>query len=183
MASNLFLLITAGVLISAGAYLLLERAMTKMLMGIMLMGNGANLLLLLSGGRSGQPPIDGRGSELTEKVADPLAQGMILTAIVISMAMTAFILALAFRQYRYRSADYIENDAEDAAIAMRPPTAAAAPDHDASDDPETGRATSEGDAFGPHSFEAPVTSEDNVAEGEADDEASTSKKKKEEEDK
>lgn len=168
MASNLFLLITAGVLISAGAYLLLERAMTKMLMGIMLMGNGANLLLLLSGGRSGQPPIDGRGSDLTEKVADPLAQGMILTAIVISMAMTAFILALAFRQYRYRSADYIENDAEDAAIAMRPPTAAAAPDHDASDDPTTGRATSEGDAFGPKSFEAPVTEEPDAKEDKND---------------
>ena len=97
---------------------------------------------------------------------------MILTAIVISMAMTAFILALAFRQYRYRSADYIENDAEDAAIAMRPPTAAAAPDHDASDDPETGRATSEGDVFGPASFEAPVTSEDEEASTSTEEEKS-----------
>ena len=86
---------------------------------------------------------------------------MILTAIVISMAMTAFILTLAYRQYRYRTADVIEDDVEDAAIAARPTTAAAAPDHDASDDPKTGSPTSEGDTFGPRSFEAPVKGEDN----------------------
>jgi len=99
----------------------------------------------------------GLDSEVYDDViADPLAQAMILTAIVISMAMTAFILTLAYRQYRYRTADVIEDDVEDAAIAARPATASAAPDHDASDDPETGRMTSEGDSFGPRSFEAPV---------------------------
>ena len=90
-----------------------------------------------------------------EDLADPLAQAMILTAIVIAMAMTAFILTLAYRQYRYRTADVIE----DAAIAARPATASAAPDHDASDDPATGRVTSEGDTFGLQSFEAPVKGE------------------------
>ncbi|MDD7587055.1 MAG: Na(+)/H(+) antiporter subunit C, partial [Corynebacterium glucuronolyticum] len=73
------------------------------------------------------------------------------------------IVAGASRLYRSRTADYIENAAVYAAIARRPPPAAAAPDHDASDDPETGRATSEGDAFGPASFEAPVTTEDEEA--------------------
>ena len=94
-----------------------------------------------------------------EDLADPLAQAMILTAIVIAMAMTAFILTLAYRQYRYRTADVIEDDIEDAAIAARPATASAAPDHDASDDPATGRVTSEGDTFGLQSFEAPVKGE------------------------
>ena len=84
---------------------------------------------------------------------------MILTAIVISMALTAFILTLAYRQYRYRTDDVIEDDAEDTAIAAkaaRPGNAAASPDHDASNDPATGRATKQGDNFGPASFEEPV---------------------------
>ena len=81
---------------------------------------------------------------------------MILTAIVISMALVSFILALLYRQYRYRTDDVIEHDAEDQAIAARPAIAAAAPDADASDDPETGRMRSSGDTFGPRSFESPV---------------------------
>ncbi len=161
MEANLFLLLASGALISAGVYLVLDRVLTRLLMGILLIGNGANLLILQAGGGWGSPPIRGRDSEVHgADVADPLAQAMILTAIVISMAMTAFILALIYRQYRYRTADVIEVDVEDAAIAARPATAAAAPDHDASDDPETGRHTSEGDSFGPKSFEEPVRSAD-----------------------
>lgn len=161
MEANLFLILASGTLIACGTYLMLDRAMTRMLMGILLIGNGANLLLLQAGGSAGSPPIMNRDSEIYgDQVADPLAQAMILTAIVISMAMTAFILALAYRQYRYRTADIIEDDTEDQAIAARPATASAAPDHDASDDPETGRLTSEGDAFGPRSFENPLTEAD-----------------------
>lgn len=157
MVANLFLLLATGSMISAGVYLVLDRAMTKMLLGIILIGNGANLLILMAGGPSGSPPVMNRDSEVHgEQIADPLAQAMILTAIVIAMALTSFILTLAYRQYRYRTADVIEDDSEDTAIAARPATASAAPDHDASDDPETGRMTSEGDAFGPKSFEAPV---------------------------
>lgn len=160
MVANLFLLLAAGTMISAGVYLVLDRAMTKMMLGLMLIGNGANLLILQAGGPAGSPPIMGRESLFHgEGQADPLAQAMILTAIVIAMAMTAFILTLAYRQYRYRTADVIEDDIEDAAIAARPATASAAPDHDASDDPDTGRVTSEGDTFGLRSFEAPVKGE------------------------
>lgn len=157
MVANLFLLLAAGTLISAGVYLLLDRAMTKMIMGLMLIGNGANLLILVAGGSAGSPPILGRESEIYgDKTADPLAQAMILTAIVISMALTAFMLSLAYRQYRYRTEDFIEDDTEDVAITVRPSFASAAPDHDASDDPETGRMTSDDDDFGPESFEAPL---------------------------
>lgn len=156
MEANLFLLIASGVLIAAGVYLMLDRAMTRMLLGVMLIGNGANLLLLQSGGQSGAPPILDRDSMSTDQSADPLAQAMILTAIVIAMAMVSFILALLYRQYRYRTDDVIEHDAEDQAIAARPATPSAAPDADASDDPETGRLRSGGDAFGPRSFEDPL---------------------------
>ncbi|MDK8897042.1 MULTISPECIES: Na(+)/H(+) antiporter subunit C [Corynebacterium] len=160
MDANLMLLLAAGVLCGAGVYLLLDRAMTKMLLGILMLGNGANLFMLMAGGKAGSPPIDGRTSlPYGEEIADPLAQAMILTAIVISMALTGFILTLAYRQYRYRTADVIEDDTEDtaiAAIASRPGNASAAPDHDASNDPTTGRTTKEGDKFGPEFFEAPV---------------------------
>ncbi|MCQ4627385.1 Na(+)/H(+) antiporter subunit C [Corynebacterium sp. CCUG 65737] len=157
MEANLFLLMASGVMIACGVYLMLDRAMTRMLLGVMLIGNGANLLLLQSGGQAGSPPIRDRESFIFgDVIADPLAQAMILTAIVISMAMTSFILALLYRQYRYRTDDVIEHDAEDQAIAARPATPSAAPDADASDDPETGRLSRGGDAFGPRSFEEPV---------------------------
>lgn len=160
MVANLFLLLAAGTLVAAGVYMLLDRAMTKMIMGLMMIGNGANLLILIAGGSAGAPPIKGRENELYEdSIADPLAQAMILTAIVISMAMTAFMLSLAYRQYRYRTEDFIQDDTEDVAISVRPTIASAAPDHDASDDPETGRMTSEGDEFGPESFEQPLRGE------------------------
>ncbi|AKE39972.1 Na(+)/H(+) antiporter subunit C [Corynebacterium camporealensis] len=160
MEANLFLLLAAGTLVAAGTYLLLDRAMTKMLLGIILISNGANLFILQAGGSAGSPPVWDRESlQYGEEVADPLAQAMILTAIVISMALTAFILTLAYRQYRYRTADVIEDDAEDtaiAAIASRPDKAAASADHDASNDPTTGRVTKEGDKFGHDFFEEPV---------------------------
>ena len=93
MQANLFLLLAAGVMVSAGIYLLLDRAMTKMLLGLLLLGNGANLFMLQAGGPAGSPPIDGREAEpYGSDIADPLTQAMILTAIVISMALTAFIL-------------------------------------------------------------------------------------------
>ncbi|QGU01233.1 Na(+)/H(+) antiporter subunit C [Corynebacterium kalinowskii] len=156
MVANFSLLLAAAVLIACGVFLLLERAITKMLLGLLLMGNGANLLMLTAGGGAGAPPIKGRDTSLTAVDADPLAQAMILTAIVISMAMTAFILALAYRQYQYRTADILQDDTEDTVVAKRPATASAAPDHDRSDDPDTGRPTLIGDAFGPNSFEKPV---------------------------
>ena len=184
MVANLFLLLAAGVLVACGVYLLLERVMTKMLMGLLLVGNGTNLIMLMAGGGAGKAPIEGTTNVVRPNLADPLAQGMILTAIVISMAMTAFILALSFRQYLYRSADVVEDDAEDTAIKLRPNIASAAPDHDASDDPLTGRATAAGDEFGPESFEAPVTDEDaadtSEDDGGAGDEAGAGRRQEKE---
>lgn len=161
MEANLFLLIGSGVLIACGVYMMLDRSMTRMILGVLLIGNGANLLLLQSGGQAGSPPILGRESEQYADSADPLAQAMILTAIVISMAMVGFLVALAYRQYRYRTDDIIERDEEDRAIAKRPTTPAAAPDHDRSDDPETGKPSLSGDSFGPRSFETPVKEAEN----------------------
>ena len=153
MEANLFLLIGAGVLIACGVYLMLDTSMTRMIMGVTLIGNGANLLLLQSGGPAGSPPIIGRGSEAASDAADPLAQAMILTAIVISMSMVGFMLALAYRQYRYRTDDVVERDEEDRAVASRPHTPG--PERENSDDSPAGKASAPDDT-GPKPFEDPV---------------------------
>ncbi len=56
MSANLGFLVIIGVLVSAGVYLLIERSITRMLLGLLLFGNGINLLILTSGGRDGNPP-------------------------------------------------------------------------------------------------------------------------------
>jgi multicomponent Na+:H+ antiporter subunit C len=106
-----------GALTSTGVYLLLERNLTRMLLGLLLIGNAINLLILSVGGASGNPPIRGRVSDGETTTADPLAQGMILTAIVITMGIAAFVLALAYRSYRLNTAEEVTDDPEDARVS------------------------------------------------------------------
>ncbi|WP_159841339.1 Na(+)/H(+) antiporter subunit C [Nocardia sp. CY41] len=117
MTANLTLLIVIGVLVACGVYLILERAVSKMLLGLILFGNAVNLLILTAGGGDGEPPI--RGAAATEEMADPLAQAMVLTAIVITMGLAAFVLALAYRAYMLTTSDDVANDEEDAEVARR----------------------------------------------------------------
>ncbi|MEV4239499.1 MULTISPECIES: Na(+)/H(+) antiporter subunit C [unclassified Nocardia] len=115
MSANLTLLILIGIHVACGVYLILERAVSKMLLGMILFGNAVNLLILTVGGRDGRPPIRGEG----EDTADPLAQAMVLTAIVITMGLAAFVLALAYRSYILTTTDTVHNDPEDAEVAAR----------------------------------------------------------------
>jgi multicomponent Na+:H+ antiporter subunit C len=117
MTAHLIPLIMIGGLTSAGVYLLLERNLTRMLLGLLLIGNAVNLLILTVGGDAGNPPIRGRTSDGQSTTADPLAQGMILTAIVISMGIAAFVLALAYRSYQLTTAEDVETDPETARVA------------------------------------------------------------------
>lgn len=109
-------LLLIGGLTSAGVYLLLERTLTRMLLGLLLIGNAVNLLILTVGGPAGNPPVRGRTSAGETATADPLAQGMILTAIVITMGIAAFVLALTYRSYRINSVEDVDNDAEDTRV-------------------------------------------------------------------
>jgi multicomponent Na+:H+ antiporter subunit C len=111
-------LILIGGLTSAGVYLLLERNLTRMLLGLLLVGNAVNILILTVGGPSGNPPIRGRTTDGRTATADPLAQGMILTAIVITMGIAAFVLALTYRSYRLSRAEEVANDLEDARVSQ-----------------------------------------------------------------
>jgi multicomponent Na+:H+ antiporter subunit C len=111
-------LILIGALVSAGVYLLLERNLTRMLLGLLLIGNAINLLILTVGSPSGNPPVRGRTSNGETTTADPLAQGMILTAIVISMGIAAFVLALTYRSYRLTTAEEVGDDPEDTRVSQ-----------------------------------------------------------------
>lgn len=108
------LAVTVGALYAAGVYLLLQRTLTRIVIGLAVLAHGANLLLLLAGGRAGRPPIvDGR----TGPVADPLPQALALTAIVIAFGVSAFLLALAHRSRRQTHDDIVQDDVEDRRIA------------------------------------------------------------------
>lgn len=114
MTPNLVYVATVGVLFAAGATMLLERSLTRVLMGVILFSNGVNLLIL-SGGRFGEPPIVGVAPE--DRMSDPLPQAMILTAIVITLGVTAFLLAMAYRSWQLQGHDEVQDDAEDRRIA------------------------------------------------------------------
>ena len=114
IAPSLTLVVVAGFLIASGVYLLLERALTRLLLGIVLASNGvATLYLVVSGPAKGAPFVGARPSS---EMSDPLPQAMVLTAIVIALASVAFVLSLAYRQWRITGSDDVPDDAEDELI-------------------------------------------------------------------
>ncbi len=125
MITYLLPLILVGGLTGTGVYLLLERNLTRMLLGLLLIGNAVNLLILVIGGGAGNPPVRGQTSADRSATADPLAQGMVLTAIVITMGMAAFVLALIYRTYQLNTTEAVADDAEDTRVSRL--SAAAAP--------------------------------------------------------
>src|SRR5690606_28949104 len=101
-----------------------------------------NLLILTMGGQPGRAPI--LDDTNTEPMSDPLPQAMILTAIVITLGFTAFMLAMAYRSWRLNGHDEVQDDVEDrrlAALARQEASALARIDLDeeaaeARDEPE-----------------------------------------------
>ena len=122
MTGNLTLALLIGVLYGVGTYLLLQRTLTRVVLGLGLLSHGANLLLLAAGGPSGAVPfsgaVDGAAGSGT---ADPLPQAMVLTAIVITFGVTAFLLALAFRSWQLTGEDLVQDDVEDRRVAAARP--------------------------------------------------------------
>jgi multicomponent Na+:H+ antiporter subunit C len=115
MSPNLVLVVAIAVLVTAGVYLLLERSLSRVLVGVVLLGNGANLLFLVAGGAAGRPPIVGATPE--GRMSDPLPQAMVLTAIVITLGLSAFLLAMAYRSWQLHRHDEVQDDVEDRRIA------------------------------------------------------------------
>ncbi|AMQ05360.1 MULTISPECIES: Na(+)/H(+) antiporter subunit C [Sporosarcina] len=95
--------IVIGILFMAAVYLILSRSILKIILGTGLLSHGAHLLILTMGGLGGtSPPVVAEG---VTDYADPLPQALILTAIVISFGVTAFILVLAYRTYAEHQTD------------------------------------------------------------------------------
>jgi multicomponent Na+:H+ antiporter subunit C len=113
---------TAAALFGIGTYLVLQRKLSRIIIGIALLSHGANVLMV-SSGTSGNAPIIGNGD--IDDLADPLPQALALTAIVISFGVTALLLALAYRSWLLTTDDEVQDDIEDDLIARR-----GAPDDD-----------------------------------------------------
>ena len=81
---------------------MLRRSMVKLLLGLLLLGNGANILIFLMGGLTkGKPPILGENEKhFTDAYADPVPQALILTAIVISFSLVAYTMVLFERAHQ-----------------------------------------------------------------------------------
>ena len=114
---NVLLAAVVAVLFACGTWLLMQRRLTRIIIGIGLLGHGANLLLVTSGGIGGRAPIIGADEE--GFYADPLPQALALTAIVITFGVTAFLLALGFRSWQITRDDRVEDDLEDRLVAHR----------------------------------------------------------------
>ncbi len=110
---SLTLALLAGVLFAGGVYLLLDRLLTRIVLGLSLLGHGA-VVLLIASGPTGRPPFaDGRAGP----AADPLPQALALTAIVITFGVLAFVLALALRSWLLTGSDAVPDDIEDRRVA------------------------------------------------------------------
>ncbi|HAQ58967.1 MAG TPA: Na(+)/H(+) antiporter subunit C, partial [Microbacterium sp.] len=117
MNASLALIIVMGALFACGVYAMLERSLTRVLIGFLLLGNAANLLLLIVMGRPGMAPFFGSGER--SEMSDPLPQALALTAIVITFGISAFLLALIYRSWQLGQADTVMDDEEDVALRER----------------------------------------------------------------
>lgn len=122
-----------GILTTASVWLLLCRNLVKFLMGLVLIGNVANLVIFASGGLTrGAPALIPAGAESpADVVANPLPQALVLTAIVIGFGLMTFALALAYRAYQ--ALGTVDVDAMRLAEGAKTTTSPATPD----DAPET----------------------------------------------
>ena len=142
MTPTVALPVIIGGLYAAGVYLLLDRSLTRVLVGFLLLGNATNLLLLSSAGPGGLPPILGVAE--ADEMSDPLPQALILTAIVITFGVAAFVLAMIHRSWALARNEAVATDEEDRRIAGRHDTDADEldPDELAPDDRPAGHADS-----------------------------------------
>jgi multicomponent Na+:H+ antiporter subunit C len=102
--------IVVGVLYACGLYLLLRRSLVKVILGLVLLGHSANLLIFTVASLTrGEPPIVPAGATaLIEPYADPVPQALILTAIVIGFGVQAFAIVLFRRAYQHVGVDDLD---------------------------------------------------------------------------
>lgn len=103
--------LTTGAIFSLGIYMILRRSIVKLIIGFILLSHSVNILIFtVSRLTKGMPPLIPEGETfLSEDVADPLPQALILTAIVISFGLTAFAIILIKRVYQSTGSDDLDD--------------------------------------------------------------------------
>ena len=104
---ELVTIILSGILIASATYLILSKSVLRIIIGISILSHGVHLMILTMGQlkRGNVPVLD----EAVSNYTDPLPQALILTAIVISFALTAFSLVLLLRNYKELGTDNTED--------------------------------------------------------------------------
>ncbi|MFP4639878.1 MAG: Na+/H+ antiporter subunit C [Guyparkeria sp.] len=103
--TNLAISLLIGVLSGAGVYLVLRAQTFPVVLGLTLMSYGVNLFLFTMGRlHTAAPAVVGA----TEKSTDALPQALVLTAIVIAFAMTAFVIVLALKARAAMGNDHVD---------------------------------------------------------------------------
>ena len=106
--TQVVLALVLGGLFAVATYLTLRRDVVRVVWGVAIMSQAANVYLVTMGGLRGAAPVLGHGADVTTCgstgagaacVTDPLVQALVLTAIVIGFGTTAFALVLTYRVY------------------------------------------------------------------------------------
>ena len=105
------LVAAVGILVGVGVYLLLARRVFAVILGLALLTHAANLILLAAGNPGARAPIVSAGVD-PQLLADPVPQALVLTAIVISMAVTLYLLATFAAGVRELQTDELVGAAE-----------------------------------------------------------------------
>ncbi|WP_166254521.1 Na+/H+ antiporter subunit C [Marinobacter salicampi] len=114
---ELMFALVIGTLTGSGVYLMMRARTFPVIVGLTLLSYGVNLFLFSSGRlMSGGQPIIGS----TENYSDPLPQALVLTAIVIGFAMTAFLVVLSLRSRADTNEDHVDGQREHRRVRPAP---------------------------------------------------------------
>jgi multicomponent Na+:H+ antiporter subunit C len=130
--------LAVGVLFAAAAYLMLKRDLIRVIAGMILLGNAANLFIMATGLQRGVAPM----VPTDRTLSDSLVQAMTLTAVVNSFGVATLVLSVVYRVYdAHHSVDLARlQNAESAQASLDdqpvPPVGLKEPADDEEPDPE-----------------------------------------------
>ncbi|RHW23124.1 sodium:proton antiporter [Pseudomonas jilinensis] len=124
--------ITAGIMAALGVWMMLDRHLMRVVLGIAVLGNAINLGVLTAGRFAGERAAFVFGNEAVTDAANPLPQALVLTAIVIGFALFVFALAVLKRTHELHG----DKDTDKVSASTEQP----APDHNEDHHEPEGRA-------------------------------------------
>lgn len=101
------LALAVAMLVAVGVGLLLDRSLFRAILGLSLLAHAANLMVLAAGGAGAAAPVL-TADRAAQEIADPLPQALVLTAIVISMAVTLYLIGLMRAKGRALGTEAVE---------------------------------------------------------------------------